>query len=111
MSFKVNMDGVKAKVRRICQNRQLGAFLASEAASGMDKYVPYRTGALSQSVSTQPFRVHYGMKYARRMFYGEDFNFSTEHHALAQAKWSEAYANAFGEELGNAGTRFLRMLR
>lgn len=105
---RVNMDGVRAKVQRIATNRGLGQFLASEASMGMDKYVPYRTGALSWSVSVEPFKVHYNAPYARYVFYGENLRFSTQQHPAARAHWDRGYAEAFGESLGNAGTEYIR---
>lgn len=110
MSFRVNMGGVAAKVRQICSDRKLGAFLASEAASGMDQYVPYRTGALSQSVSTQPFRVHYGMKYATYPYHGRNMTISKQKHPNATSRWDRAYAIAHGQDLADAGTQFIKRL-
>lgn len=110
MSFKINMGGVVAKIQRICSNRQLGAFLASEAESGMKKYVPRRTGALMDSSSTQPFRIHYGMKYAVYPFYGRNMKISRQKNINATSRWDRAYAIAEGEKLGEAGTAFIKRL-
>lgn len=107
MAYKVNMGRVGAKVKRISTNRKLGQFLASEAQRGMDKYVPYRTSALSKSANVSPFKVTYNTPYARKVFYGEHLRFSKDQHPLAQARWDRAYAEAFGKQLGEAATRFL----
>ena len=59
MAIKVtiNMSGVSAKLDRIATDRGLGIFLATEAASGMDQYVPFRDGALSGSATPEPFEI------------------------------------------------------
>lgn len=108
--MRVDMSGVRAKIRKICTDRRLGSFLASEAQRGMDKYVPMRTGALARSASVQPFRVRYGMRYAKDVFYGEHRTFSKQKHPLARARWDRGYAEASGRELGKAGTEYLKRL-
>lgn len=110
MGFSVDMGGVKAKLQKICTNKRLGSFLANEAASGMDQYVPYRTGALSQSVSTEPFRIHYGMKYAKYPYHGHNMTISKQKHPNATSEWDRAYAIAHGQELADAGTEFIKGL-
>lgn len=110
MSFKVNMSGVAAKIRKICSNKQLGQFLASEAERGMDKYVPYRTGALSDYTVTTPFHVRYAVPYAKYPYNGRNMTISKERHPNATSKWDRAYAIADGEQLGKAGTEFLKRL-
>lgn len=105
-----DMSGVKAKVRSICNNRQLGTFLASEAQKGMDKYVPMRTGALAQSASVSPFKIRYNMKYATYPYHGRNMTFTKDKHPNATSYWDRAYAIADGQKLGEAGTRFLKTL-
>lgn len=104
----VDMSGVSAKLDRIATDRGLGMFLATEAASGMDQYVPYRDGALSGSATPEPFSVTYGVPYARRLYYGTDLNISRQGHPNATALWDKAYASAKGSDLGQAGTRYVR---
>lgn len=108
MGFTYNMSGVAAKINKICTNRNLGLHLANTAAAGMDMYVPYLTGALSGSVKTAPFTVRYITPYARRMFYGEGFNFTKEQHPEASARWDRKYAEAYGKSLGREGTQFIK---
>lgn len=110
MSVKVNMSGAKAKISSICQNKQLGQFLASEAAVGMDKYVPMRTGALSWSVSVEAFKVHYNAPYATYPYHGRGMRFTKDYHPNATSYWDRAYAIAHGQQLGDAGTEFLRRM-
>lgn len=107
---KVDMSGVKGKLNRICNNKQLGNKLSSAAAKGMDKYVPYRTGALSRSVRNTPFKVTYSTPYAKRVYYGQGMNFNKEHHDEATAEWDKAYKIAYGQDLAQIGTNFLKGL-
>jgi hypothetical protein len=104
----VDMSGVGAKLDSIAKDRGLGMFLATEAASGMEQYVPYRDGYLSKSAIPAPFSVSYGMPYARKMYYGTDFHFSDQGHAKATAEWDKAYVRAKGGDLGRAGTQYVR---
>lgn len=109
----VNMSGVAAKVTSISKNRSLHQYLASQAADGMDKFVPYRSGALAASVSVgvDGTFITYNTPYARRMYYGDDFKFSTDQHPAAQSYWDEGFKNAGGaEQLGEDGTKFLETL-
>lgn len=108
-----NMAGVPAKVSRIAKNRSLQQYLASQAAMGMDKFVPYRSGALAASVSVgaDGTYITYNTPYARRMYYGDSFKFSHDQHPAAQAHWDDAYKASGGtEQLGEDGTKFLETL-
>lgn len=106
--MKVDMSGVAAKLSKIATNRRLGQFLADTAANGMDKYVPFRTGHLVGSSETSPFKVTYTANYAKYPFYGKDMTIHTEHHPNATSRWDRAYAIAQGQELADAGTKFIR---
>lgn len=109
LKVKADMSGVPAKVKRIKSNQGLGSELAMAAANGMNKFVPMRSGALASSVRTEPFKVTYNTPYARRMFNGEGFSFSTDQHPLARAQWHQGYIDAGGDkELGKTGTEYLR---
>ena len=106
---KDNMSGVPSKVSRISSFSGLGYRLAADAARGMDKYVPKRTGQLSYSAAITPFKVFYETPYARRVYYGNNLRFSTDKHPNATARWDRAYVAAGGaKELGEAATKYLR---
>lgn len=111
MSFKSDMSGVTRKVKAISSNKKLGAFLASEAADGMDKFVPYRTGRLTDSARVEPFHIRYIAPYAKYPFYGYGMKFRHDQHPNATSRWDRAYAIADGEKLGKAGTAFLKRLQ
>lgn len=106
---KADMSGVSAKIAKIKTDQGLGKELADTAMRGMDKFVPYRSGALSDSVQAAPFKVSYNTPYARRMFYGEGFKFTKSQHLDATARWDLAYEQAGGrEQLAKAGTDYLK---
>ena len=111
ISIKINVKSetanVASKIKKIASNKALGTFLANEAAKGMDKYVPMRTGALAGSESTSPFKVTYNAPYAVYVYNGRG-TFSTDKHPNATAKWDRAYAIADGSKLGKSGTKFLK---
>lgn len=110
MGYKADMSGVKAKINKICTNTQLGQFLASTAAEGMDQYVPFDTGALSwsASVDSSGWAVSYNVPYAAYVYYGYGMKFNTEHHPNATSEWDRAYAATSGQQLADAGTQFIR---
>jgi len=102
------MSGVSAKLDRIAADRGLGMFLATEAASGMEQYVPYRDGYLYGSGMPSAFAVTYTVPYARKMYYGTTLKFSDQGHAKATAEWDKAYSAAKIGDLCRAGTRYVR---
>lgn len=106
---KANTSGIASKVKRIAKDDGLGNVLASTANDGMAKFVPKRSGALVGSGQASPFKVTYNTPYARRMYYGEGFNFSKDRNPLAQARWDRGYMQAGGiDELVKTGTNYLR---
>lgn len=88
MGVSVDFFGVPKKLRAISKDPRLGAVASSEAARLMNKFVPMRTGALSESAdASKPWTVTYSMPYARRIYYGDGFNFSKEMHPNARSRW------------------------
>lgn len=109
ITVKVDMSGVGRKLDKISSNKKLGQLLANEAAKGMDKYVPMRTGALKDFVVPTPFHVRYAAPYAKYVFNGRGMKFRKDHHPNATSHWDKAYVAAGGaEKLGKAGTDFLK---
>lgn len=107
--IKANMSGISSKLSKVSTDKGLGLFLANEAARGMDKFVPYRTGALSSFTVIKPFSVAYGVPYATYVYHGRGKAFNTNKHPNAQAYWDRAYIAAGGaKQLGEAGTNYLK---
>lgn len=107
-NVELDLAGVDRKVQRLKNDQGLGLFIATEAMRGMSPYVPFRNGYLDASAQAEPFAVTYDISYADRVYYGTSMEFSKERHPLATAEWDKAYAEAHGEELGRAGTEYLR---
>jgi hypothetical protein len=85
----VDMGGAAAKVARRKNDPRTGAFAASEAARLMDKYVPFRSGALASSATVAPWSVTYAAPYAGYVFEGRNMTFSKQSHPLARSRWHE----------------------
>lgn len=105
---KAVMSGVSSKVSEISKDQGLGMFLAETAADGMDKYVPYRTGALAASATASPFKVSYVAPYAVYIYNGRSVKLTRDKHPLATPHWDRAYAIVDGRKLGKAGTDYLK---
>lgn len=100
MSFK-NIKGKSGPVdynvdmeRFNKQNNKAQMWLDNEVIKDSDPFVPMDTGTLRHSAITGTTlgsgEVVYDMIYARRLYYGTDFEFSTDKHPDAQAQWFEA---------------------
>lgn len=108
---KTKLSGISSKVSKIAKDKGLGRVLASEAAMGMDKFVPMRTGALAASVSLDSagFKVTYNAPYAVYVYNGKNKKFSTDKHPNASPFWDRAYKAAGGDkQLAEVGTAYLR---
>lgn len=108
---KANTSGISSKISKISKDKGLGRVLANQAATGMDKFVPKRTGALATSVSLDlsGFKVIYNAPYAVYVYYGKGKNFNKDGHPSAQPYWDRAYMSAGGaKQLGEVGTAYLR---
>ena len=108
---KADMSGVAAKVKKIKNDQGLKRVLASQAAMGMDKFVPKRTGALAASVSVaiSGSKITYNAPYAVYVYNGSNKKFSTDRSPLATAKWDDAYMESGGrEQLAEVGTNYLK---
>lgn len=108
MAAKVEMGGAVTKLVNISTNRQLGLYAAEQAARLMGPFVPMDTGALEASAGkSQPWVVTYDTPYARRQYYGVNFNFVKQKHPNAKARWDEG---PDWQELGNLLTEKARTL-
>ena len=56
----------------------------------IDPWVPYLSGDLSKLIEIHPDCVRYTQPYARRQYYGLDFNHTIDTHPLASAMWDKA---------------------
>ena len=63
-----------------------------------EPYVPFLTGALSQTTEVTPEYVKYKVPYAHRQYVGEDFNHTLTYHPLASAYWDRVMLSTQGDE-------------
>ena len=99
-SVKVNVQISNALRNKILELNNPTTMLAihNTLAKMCDPYVPFLNGPLSQTNVVTPDGVTYVTPYARRQYYGDDFNHTVEFHPLASARWDEAMMRDRGEE-------------
>lgn len=110
ISVKTDLRGVAPKVRKIASNDKVGTFIASECVRLMSPYVPMDTGMLYQQVVVEPFKVTYTQPYAKKIYFGTGFNFSTEKHPLATSHWDKAMFSAKKNELATEISEYIKRL-
>ena len=64
--------------------------MATTCAKAMHDFTPAKTYALADTTTIEPWKVTYEQEYARRMYYGTNFNFSKEKNPNATAYWDTA---------------------
>lgn len=109
----VDMSGVAKKINRLKSNRKLGLFISSEAAKGMNRYVPMRDGALRDSADASvPLKITYNTPYAHYIWNGISKGGGGIKYTEpgVTSHWEEHYAAAHGEELGRAATNYVKGL-
>lgn len=91
ITVKDNIHGLVQKIGKLKTNNGLGLYAAKELVKQMEPYVPFRSGALSQSHKEKPWKVTYSAPYARPMYYGvvkgTSVRYTTEHHPQATSRW------------------------
>ena len=97
--IRVGVDiGGEPEVRRVLRSPAFGTFAATEASRLMQRFVPFRDGALRASAHPEPFAVTYSTPYARRMYYGRNLRFRTPG---TGAEWDQRIAvDALAASLG-----------
>jgi hypothetical protein len=86
MKVKVQIFNPQKTMRRILDD-DVGIFMAETCGRYMNKYVPMQTGMLSQTYTVDPYLLTFNQPYAKKMYYGDDLNFSKEKHPLARSHW------------------------
>lgn len=84
---KINVQIDIPKVYARVTSPQNMLFASTTLARYLDPYVPFRSGVLARTARPTTRGVEYIQPYARRMYYGERFNFTKAYHPLATAKW------------------------
>lgn len=109
MNVSVRIFNPTQTMRRICDNDRTRIFLAETCARYMDKFVPMDKGKLSKDYTCDPGKVIYSTVYARRQFYGTNFNFSRDMHPNATARWDKA-VSPYKRQIANEVSIFIGRL-
>lgn len=89
-SFKVDIDALRLRDRFDSRTQRAQAYLDSEVLRHMRPYVPFVQGTLANTaVIERPGRITFVQPYARRLYYGVDFDFTTTFHKKAGPKWAD----------------------
>ena len=86
----------------------VGIFTAETCGRYFNDYVPMKDGYLSQTYTTQPFKITYEQIYAHNMYTGVGYNFSTEKHSNATSYWDKAAMIAKGGQISKEITEFIK---
>lgn len=86
-------QGIAKKIGKLGTDNGLGLYAATLLVKMMEPYIPFRTGALSQSHKQQPWKVTYSAPYAKVMYNGvvkgTSVRYTKEHHPQATSKWEK----------------------
>lgn len=100
-------------------NGKVHKFFTNECARQMDKYVPFDTGALAETVivNGQPTtnvlddKIIYEQEYAKVVYYGirngKEINIHTDKHALATTYWDKQMWSAEGKDIEKSVQEFV----
>lgn len=99
------LDQAKVKERFLPRYKEAQAYIDRTVLEDCAPYVPFDTGALAESgAAAEGGQVVYTAPYARRLYYGDGYQFNTSAHPLACAHWFER-AKAARKEEWTAGVR------
>lgn len=87
MGITVKVDIHAADIARNSVTSQLKTYANSRFYAAMYDYIPFRDGMLSSNVTVSEDGVHFLTPYAAKMYTGDQYNFRTDHHALACSHW------------------------
>lgn len=112
VNVTVHPERLQNVVRKIARDDGVGAFMASEAARGMDPYVPYRDGGLSESADpSRPFHVTYSTPYAaaiyRGIIKGKAIHIHTDKHPRATKQWDKKWYQVKGASFRRSIAKYI----
>lgn len=88
--FSVNIDEVGLSQRFEDNLDRAQAFLDSEVIRQSRPFVPFLQGTLANTVVIEsPGRIVYVQPYAKRMYYGDYFNFTKTFNPNSGARWTD----------------------
>lgn len=91
VKVNVNFDSkrIQKKFEALQDDDKMMLEIHTTFARMINPWVPYLHGPLSQTVEIEPHCVRYIQPYARRQYYGLDFNHTKDVHPLASAMWDK----------------------
>lgn len=110
MKVSLQIFNPQKTMARILDDK-VGIFTAETCARYFNDFVPMRAvdgGTLSQTHTTEPFKITYEQQYAHNMYTGVGYNFSTEKHANATSYWDKAAMTAKGGQISKEITEFIK---
>jgi len=90
MKLTVKSNVNPLRYRKLLNNKRLWLFGATTWHKLYNPFTPMETGQLMSNVRIEPKRVIHLVPYAKRLYYGEQFNFRTDKHPKATSKWDKA---------------------
>lgn len=97
MKIKVDIDGKKIANKVISDDVRL--FANEDWYKLYQEFIPWRTNILYTDKEITKDYIHHKAPYARRMYYGEGFNFYTGENAKATAYWDKVAWKSQGDKL------------
>lgn len=112
MSVQIKFKPPSAVLSRFVDD-DVGRFAAETWAKMMTKYVPYRSGMLSQTYVTEPFKVTYIQRYSHYQWQGvsqsgNPLNYSKDQHPLVESHWEEVAEREHKREVAKAITEYIK---
>lgn len=112
MKIKVDMKPSNQIANRILDD-DVGIFVAETWAKIFAKYTPKDTGTLSQSYTTEPYKITYEQRYSHYQWEGigkngTPLNYNKEKNSLAQSHWEKAAERDKKSEVAKAVTEYIK---
>lgn len=104
--IKIEVDLPKINQKFFSEKKQ--AECSAKVAEFMKPFVPRESGNLMENYSIEQDEIIYNAPYARKMYYGNNLNFSKEMNPLATSHWNEAMVAAKGTELAKEIERIIK---
>lgn len=108
MSVKIKINIPLDIIEEKVHNDKVGLLMATTCAKAMHDFTPAKTYALADTTTIEPWKVTYEQEYARRMYYGTNFNFSKEKNPNATAYWDRVTQTAKGAQIAQEMTRYIK---
>ena len=89
------------KILRGMKSKEMHRYALGEWYRIMFPYIPYKTGALSQTIDIQNDGIHFDVPYSKYVYFGDGWNFNKTVHPLAQAHWGRVALDLHGKQLAD----------